>query len=102
MKADKEGSAGLTRHAQERMAARGISQVAVQAALNYGRIAHARGAEIHAIGRKEVILYADTGIDLRRFEGIQVVCAVGGPVLTVYRNNDFRGLRSSRHHRRAA
>lgn len=66
----------------------------------YGRVVHVRGAEIHAIGRKEVLRYRQRGIDLRMYEGIQVVCRPGaGVVLTVYRNRDLRGLRP---HRRSA
>ena len=87
----------MTRHAQFRTGTRRCGLAAIEAALAYGRVAHVRGAEIHAIGRKEVVRYRRHGIDLRTFEGIQVVCQPGGGlVLTVYRNRDFRGMRPRR------
>ena len=92
----------MTRHAWRRMTARGLSYSAVDAALEYGRVAHVRGATIYAIGRKEVARYASEGVDLARFDGVQVVCTPGGTVLTVYRNRDFRGLRPRRRRYRQA
>ena len=83
----------LTMHASQRMHARGISEAVVQAALEHGRVVHVRGAVIHAIGRKEISRHRRRGIDLSCYEGIQIVCAPDGTVLTVYRNRDFRGLR---------
>ena len=89
----------LSRHARLCTHARRFGVAAIEAALAYGRAVYVRGAEIRAIGRKEVLRFRQRGIDLRRFEGIQVVCRPGaGVVLTVYRNRDFRGLRSHRHH----
>ena len=90
----------LSRHARLRTHARRFGVAAIEAALAYGRVVYVRGAEIHAIGRKEVLRYRQRGIDLRMYEGIQVVCRPGaGVVLTVYRNRDLRGLRP---HRRSA
>lgn len=86
----------ITQHARERINQRGLSPAIVQAALTYGRIVHARGAEIHVIGRKEIERYESKGINLSPLEGVQVVCNKGGAVLTAYRNRDFRGLRSRR------
>lgn len=83
----------LTPHASERMTTRGLSPTAVAAAVAYGRVIHTRGADIHVIGRKEVETLERDGIDLSRYEGVQVVCSPEGAVLTVYRNRDFRGLR---------
>jgi hypothetical protein len=88
----------LTSHAAERLSTRGLSLASVDAAMTYGRVVHVRGADIHAIGRKEVEWFERDGIDLSPYEGLQVVCSSDGAVLTVYRNRDFRGLRS--HHRR--
>jgi hypothetical protein len=75
------------------MTARRIPARAIGAALAYGRRAHVRGATIRAIGRREVARYRAQGIDLARYEGVQVVCGHDGAVLTAYRNRDFRGLR---------
>lgn len=92
----------LTDHAWKRMNARGLSSTAVEAALEYGRVAHVRGAAIYAIGRKEVDEYANYGVDLKHHEGVQVVCKPSGAILTAYRNRDFRGLRPSRRNYRPA
>ncbi len=87
---------GLTQHALSRMDSRGISLDAVQAAVLYGRKVYTRGAEIRAIGRKEVKRLLSQGIDLRDYEGVQVVRGPDGGIVTVYRNRDFRGLRPRR------
>jgi hypothetical protein len=83
----------MTDHAWRRMTSRGLSQRAVEAVLTYGRTVHARGAEIHALGRREVEKYSTHSMDLHPFTGVQVVCLPEDEViLTVYRNNDFNGL----------
>jgi hypothetical protein len=93
----------LTKHAAERMSTRSLHTPAVTAAIAYGRVVHIRGAQIHAIGRREVGWCRRDGIDISRFEGVQVVCSADGTILTVYRNSDFSGLRprgSRRRYRR--
>lgn len=90
----------FTLHALARMGGRGIDRDAVQAALDYGRVVHIRGAEIHALGRKEVARLAKQDIDVAEHEGVQVVCSHDGKVVTVYRNHDFSGLRAFRVRRR--
>ncbi len=86
----------LSGHARTRMQARRLPQTAIEAVLRYGRVSYARGAEIHALGRKEVEQWRQSGLDLRAYENIQVVCAHNGTVMTVYRNQDFRSLREKR------
>lgn len=83
----------LTEHAQQRMNARRLPAYAVQAVMTYGRLARVRGAEVFAIGRKEVKRYRKQGIDLKELEGVHVVCGRDGAVLTAYRNHDLRGLK---------
>jgi hypothetical protein len=83
----------LTKHAKARMDERRLSDETVNMVMTYGRVARVRGAEIYAVGRKEVEHYLVEGVDLSRFQGVQVVCGPDGAILTVYRNNDFRGLR---------
>ncbi len=78
------------------MTARGISAEAVGMVLEFGRRSHVRAAVIRVVGRKEVALARDYGIDLAPFEGIHVVCASDGAIVTVYRNRDLRGLRPRR------
>lgn len=83
----------FTNHARQRMTGRRINQTDVENVLHFGREVHTRGASIFVIGRKEVTKYLATGVDLRRQEGLQVVCSPDGAVLTVYRNNDFSSLK---------
>jgi len=85
----------LTDHARSRMDGRRISIDAVEAVLAYGRTVWARGAQIYALGKKEVEQASRHGLDLRPFAGLQVICAPDGDVLTVYRNHDFRSLHRS-------
>lgn len=93
------GSFHLTKHVCERMVARSLSRTAIEAALEFGRCVEVRGAQIFAIGRKEVRRYRRDGIDLSELEGTQVVVTAGGAVVTAYRNSDFRGLRTRRRRR---
>ena len=83
----------LTDHARSRMDGRRIPAQAVEAVLTHGRTVWTRGAQIHALGKKEVEQASRQGLDLRPFAGVQVVCASNGDVLTVYRNHDFKALR---------
>jgi hypothetical protein len=90
----------LTKHAQERLHARRIPAVAVEMALLFGRESRVRGATLFAIGRREVEWFGERGVDLKGYEGIQVVCVREQLVVTVYRNRDFRGLRPRRFRRK--
>ncbi len=86
----------LTRHAERRMYARGLRHSLLALVLRYGRRVHVRGALIRAVGRREVTRQRGRGVDLSACEGLQVVCAGDGRIITVYRNRDFRGLRHRR------
>ena len=90
------GGFSLTKHALSRMSTRAISRPAIEAALEFGRCVEIRGAQIFAIGRREVARFRREGIELACFEGMQVVVMDGGAVVTVYRNRDFKGLRPRR------
>ena len=100
--ADKYQSQVITTHARMRMMARRISETALSAVIDYGRVVYVHGAKIYVIGRKEVTTFLRKGVELADFEGIHVVCSPEGVVLTTYRNRDFRGLRprGRRHGRR--
>ena len=83
----------LSRHAWQRMGARGVSSSAVNKVLTFGRVIYARGATIYVIGRKEIKRYLDQGINLDDLHGIQVICSQNGTIMTLYRNRDLRSLR---------
>lgn len=92
----------LTLHATHRCHNRGIPTDAVDAVIEFGKHRDIRGADVYTLGWREVRFYADHGIDLSRWEGIEVVCAHDGRVLTVYRNKNPRALRDRAALRRAA
>ena len=97
---DIRASVVLTNHAIERMNQRRISVQDVWTVVAFGRVVYTRGAILFALGRKEVRRAAQrTGYDISACEGIQVVCATTGVVVTVYRNKDFRGLKPRRRQR---
>jgi len=83
----------LTRHAIERARTRTIPADAIQAALTYGAVRPIRGAEVYTLGWREVRRHAKRGVDLSRWEGVEVVCGHDGRVITVYRNKNDRALR---------
>ena len=83
----------LTDHARNRLTSRRISTEAVEMTILFGREKHVRGATLYAIGRREVERFGETGVDLKNYEGVQVVCVEDHVVVTAYRNRDFRGLR---------
>lgn len=85
--------AKLTRHARQRLRKRSIRLSAVEAVIDFGQRRSTRGAEVYVIGWRDVRFYRECGIDLSRFEGIEVVCAHDGAVLTVYRNQNRKALR---------
>ena len=92
----------LTLHAADRSRTRGIPTEAVEAVIEFGKHRSIRGADIYTIGWREVRLHAQAGIDLSRWEGIEVVCAHDGAILTVYRNKNPRALRDRGSRRPAA
>jgi murein DD-endopeptidase MepM/ murein hydrolase activator NlpD len=80
-------------HAARRMAQRAVSQHQVELALAWGRRIHQSGGrEAFHIGRKEVRRAATFGIDLREAEGVAIVVAADGVVVTVLRSIDRRRL----------
>lgn len=91
----------MTRHAITRMRQRGIPTEFVELVMEFGRMVCTRGAVVHAIGRKEVERYREEQIDLSDCESVQVVCSMDGAVITAYRNENFRSLRSDRPRKRS-
>ena len=84
----------LTGHARRRLRQRAIRLTAVEAVIDFGRQRSVRGAEVFMIGWRDVRFYSEHGLDLSRFEGIEVVCSQDGAVLTVYRNENKKALRN--------
>ena len=90
----------MTQHAQDRSSSRRLPPEAVEAAMVWGREIHARGAHIHALGRRDVARALQAGVDVRRWEGVHVVCHASGVILTCYRNRDLSSLRGHRGYHR--
>jgi len=88
----------ITGHALRQMSRRRISAADVWTVLRYGRMKWVRGAIHFAVGRKEVAMHRACAPEVREAEGIHVVARSTDNflfVLTLYRNHDFRCLRSS-------
>jgi len=88
----------LSEHAANRMCERNVNRGEINSALKYGRVTFNRGAKIYAIGRKEIEFFKQHEIDLIGLDGVQVIVSPDDEIITVYRNNDFRGLRPNRKH----
>jgi len=84
----------LTKHAALRTQQRGINPDHIEKVIQYGRNESVRGAEIFAIGDKEVNEYLNYGIDLSKFKGIIIVCSHDGSIITAYRSTSMKTLRS--------
>lgn len=92
----------FTFHALRRSRTRGIPHRAIEAAIEFGMMRSTCGADFFTLGWREVRLYAELGIDLSRWVGIEVVCARSGEVITVYRNKNPRALRDKAGRHQAA
>ena len=91
----------LTEHARQRMDQRGVSEQAVELALQFGRKIHSRRALFHVIGKKEINKLGDLHPELKELDGVQVLTTEDSEsVITVYRNHDLRAIRpNKRKHR---
>lgn len=81
----------LTRHAKTRMSTRGISQYAIDLAINICKPIYSKGAEFYFIGKKLVKKYIDVIPTIEKYEGVVVVINSKGSdvVLTAYKNKNF-------------
>jgi hypothetical protein len=60
----------------------------------YGRVIYARHAKWYVIGRKEAQWCGVSGVELRSFEGIHVVCDPRTEeVITAFRNRRLEAIR---------
>jgi len=80
----------LTRHAILRMSLRGVSQDAIELAIDVCKPIYSKGAEFYFIGKKIVKRYIDIVPTIEKYEGLVVVInSRNGRVLTVYKNKNF-------------
>lgn len=83
----------LTPHAQRRAQQRAASLDAINAAIDYGMTYRQFGRTVYFLGRRSVVNATRQGVDLRCFEGLAVVLADDGVVITVIRTSGTRKLR---------
>ena len=86
----------LTRHAIQRMQQRGISTEQIEAVLAYGRTIEEGRVVRQMIGRNEVAEYRREGINLSAMQGVHLVLADDGSVITAFRSQDLRRYRAPR------
>jgi hypothetical protein len=90
----------LTNHALGRMHNRHIHPEGIRMALDYGREFFVRGAVIFVLGKKDIDRAQQNGTHIpHEWEGIQVVVAHDGSILTTYKNRSLSGLRPRRKRR---
>ena len=82
-----------TTHGRRRLHSRGISQVAVDAALAWGRLEHSHGAERYRVNRRSVAEARDHGVDISRHLGVTVVISRELELITAYKNRSPRRWR---------
>lgn len=79
----------MTRHGRQRMHARRIPEEGIQATLDWGREWHGSDAcEFVRLDRRAVAQAKRWGQDLCQFEGITLIRALDGTILTVFRNRE--------------
>lgn len=78
----------FTKHAEERLRQRGLTESKARLIITYGRETYTRGSVIYSVGKKEVDLFEE-GVDLTPVKNWHVVTDKGGHVITAYKNADF-------------
>lgn len=78
----------FTKHAIERMNARRIPREAVIVVMRYGQAEFIDGSNHFVLRRKDILKYMRINVDLRQYEGIEVVCN-DREIVTVYRRYEF-------------
>lgn len=88
-----------SRHAEMRMSARRISPQALELTVRFGRRVHVRHGTMHVIGKREL---SDPKLptEVRDLEGVHVLCAPDGRIITAFRNRSLAGLRAAVRRRR--
>jgi hypothetical protein len=84
-------------HSELRRYQRGISKKHVVLAYKYGRVIYAKNAKYYVIGLKEISCYIDIEPELKSINGVQVVIAKNGTILTVYKNINLHKIKACKH-----
>jgi hypothetical protein len=89
-------SDGLTTHAIVRMQQRHISVLMIDLVMQYGRVYHARGAEVYFLGKRECRKYAHDPRVTAELDGVHVICDHRGNIMTCYKGRRPTRPRSDR------
>lgn len=84
---------GLSIHAYKRRMQRGIKHQQIAHLLRFGRKQYQNNAIYYSIGHKEIKKYAAYCPALKEMNGMHLVTALNGTILTLFRNRDFRLLK---------
>ena len=84
---------GLSVHAYKRRTQRGIQQQYIAHLLRFGRKKFHRHAIYYSIGQKEINKYAYLCPALKNMNGMHLITAINGTIMTIFRNRDFRLLK---------
>lgn len=86
----------MTPHALRRAQQRAACIDAIDAAIDYGTCYRQKGRIAYFLGRRAVEDAAKRGIDLGSFEGLAVIVAEDGAIVTVIKTTETKKLRSIR------
>ena len=83
----------LSFHAVKRSKQRGIAHQHIAHLLRFGRKRYQNNAVYYSIGNKEIKKYAQMCSELKNMNGMHLVTALNGQVITLFRNRDFSLLK---------
>lgn len=84
---------GLSQHAYKRRLQRGIQNQHIAHLLRFGRKQFQNNAIYYSIGHKEIKKHAKHCPSLKEMNGMHLVTALNGTILTLFRNRNFRFLK---------
>lgn len=84
---------GLSVHAYKRRLQRGIKKQQIAHILRFGRKQYQNNAIYYSIGNKEIQKHAELCPALKNMNGLHLVTALNGTVITLFRNRNFKLLR---------
>lgn len=84
---------GLSTHAYKRRTQRGLKNKHIAHLLRFGRKKYQNNAIYYSIGNKEIQKHLKVCSELKNMNGMHLVTALNGKVITLFRNRDFSLLK---------
>ena len=84
---------GFSVHASKRAAQRGVSRQMVAHILKFGRKHYQNGSVYYSVGRKEIKKFEHLCSALKNMNGLHLVMAKDGKIITVFKNQNFKIIR---------